>query len=98
MLQLMSRKGGGKASRKYFECYNKDKRENGKNQLLRKKIFWEEKSLSLESTLIIQGILVNTNNRLNVWTTGDISSVLVLNTFSLASKSHQPRSIQLSVL
>jgi hypothetical protein len=74
MSQLKSRKGGGKASRKYFECHNKDKRENGKNQLLRKKIFWEEKSLSLESTLIIQGILVNTNKRLNVWTTGDIST------------------------
>jgi len=74
MSQLKSPKGGGKASRKYFECHNKDKQENGKNQLLRKKNFWEEKSLSLKSTLIIQGISLGTNNRLNIGTSGDISS------------------------
>jgi len=79
--QLENLKGGERASRKYLGCHNKEIWENGKSQLHRKKTFLEEKPLSLESTLILQGISVYLNNRLKIGTTGDVSfsSTLKLN-------------------
>ena len=71
--QLENLKGGERASRKCLECHSKEIQKNGKSQLHRKKALLGERLLSSESTLTLHGMLVDSNNRLRIGTSGDIS-------------------------
>jgi ribosomal protein L4 len=72
-------KGGEKASRKYPKCHSR-KIQNGiseKSQLDRKTLSWR-KHLSLESVFILRGISEKLKNRLKIWTTGDLSTEVLV--------------------
>ena len=65
-----------KASRECPKCFSKRIRKNGLRvtKPIRKKIAFLEKHLSSGIGFTLQGISTASENRLKVWTTGDIST------------------------